>query len=221
MSAAPAPAAAAEGEAPPKGKKKLIIIIAAVAVLLVGGGGGAFFMMKKKADAEAAAAAEGEDGEAEHSDHAKPGKQAKKPEHGKDEHKGPPTFVPLDPFIVNLADKDSERFAQVGLSLQVDEAKVAEEMKGYMPAIRNAVLLILSHKTSAELLSIEGKQKLAEEVRRNAARAMGYEIEEPEDEEAEAQAEEDSPKKKKKKKKKKVESYNPIVQVHYANFIIQ
>lgn len=215
MSAAPA-AAPAEGEAPKKGNKKLIIIGAAVAVLLAGGGG-AFFMMKKKADAEAAAAAEGEDGEAEH---AKPGKQAKKPEHGKDEHKGPPTFVPLDPFIVNLADKDGERFAQIGVSLQVDDAKIGEEMKGYMPAIRNSVLLILSHKTSAELLSMEGKQKLAEEIRRDAARAMGYEIDDPEDEEAEAKAESDAPKKKK-KKKKKVESYNPIVQVHYSNFIIQ
>lgn len=215
MSAAPA-AAPAEGEAPKKGSKKLIIIGAAVAVLLAGGGG-AFFMMKKKADAEAAAAAEGEDGDAEH---AAPAKQAKKPEHGKDEHKGPPTFVPLDPFIVNLADKEGERFAQIGVSLQVDDAKVGEEMKGYMPAIRNSVLLILSHKTSAELLSIEGKQKLAEEIRRDAARAMGYEIEDPEDEEAAAKAEEDAPKKKK-KKKKKVESYNPIVHVHYSNFIIQ
>ncbi|TDP87894.1 flagellar FliL protein [Aquabacterium commune] len=215
MSAAPA-AAPAEGEAPKKGSKKLIIIGAAVAVLLAGGGG-AFFMMKKKADAEAAAAAEGEDGDAEH---AAPAKQAKKPEHGKDEHKGPPTFVPLDPFIVNLADKEGERFAQIGVSLQVDDAKIGEEMKGYMPAIRNSVLLILSHKTSAELLSIEGKQKLAEEIRRDAARAMGYEIEDPEDEEAAAKAEEDAPKKKK-KKKKKVESYNPIVHVHYSNFIIQ
>ena len=211
-----APAAPAEGDAPKKGSKKLIIIGAAVAVLLAGGGG-AFFMMKKKADAEAAAAAEGEDGEAEH---AAPGKQAKKPEHGKDEHKGPPTFVPLDPFIVNLADKEGERFAQIGVSLQVDDAKIGEEMKGYMPAIRNSVLLILSHKTSAELLSIEGKQKLAEEIRRDAARAMGYEIEDPEVEEAAAKAEEDAPKKKK-KKKKKVESYNPITQVHYSNFIIQ
>lgn len=207
-----APAAPAEGAAPPKGKKKLIIIGAVVALLLAGGGG-AFFMMKKKADAEAAAAADGEDAD------AAPAKQAKKPEHGKDEHKGPPTFVPLEPFIVNLADKDTERFAQVGVSLQVDDAHLAEEMKGYMPAIRNAVLMILSHKTSEELLSVEGKHKLAEEIRRDAARAMGYEIEDPEDEAA-SQAEDDTPKKKK-KKKKKVESYNPIVQVHYSNFIIQ
>ncbi len=217
MSAAPAAeAASAEGAAPKKGNKKLIIIGAAVAVLLAGGGG-AFFMMKKNADAEAAAAAEGEDGDSEH---AAPAKPAKKEEHGKDEKKGPPTFVPLDPFVVNLADQEGERFAQVGVSLQVDDAHMAEEMKGYMPAIRNAVLLLLSHKTSAELLSIEGKQKLAEEIRRDAARAMGYEIEDPEDEEAAAKEEEDAPKKKK-KKKKKVESFNPIVHVHYSNFIIQ
>ncbi|HEX5356453.1 MAG TPA: flagellar basal body-associated FliL family protein [Aquabacterium sp.] len=213
MSAAPA-AAPAEGEAPKKGPKKLIIIIAAVVLLLVLGGGGAFFMMKKKAaEAEAAAAAEEEDG----GGHAKPAKEAKKPEHGKGDHAAPPAFVPLEPFVVNLADRDSERFAQVGITLQVDDAKMSEEMKAYMPAIRNAILLILSHKSSEELLSQEGKQKLAEEIRRDAARAMGYEIEDPEEEDAAA---EDTPKKKK-KKKKKVESYNPIVQVHYANFIIQ
>lgn len=209
-----APAATAEGEAPKKGSKKLIIIIAAVALLLVVGGGGAFFMMKKKAaDAEAAAAADDEDG-------AKPAQEAKKPEHGKGEHGSPPAFVPLDPFVVNLADRDSERFAQVGITLQVDDPHMAEEMKAYMPAIRNAVLLILSHKSSDELLSAEGKQKLAQEIRREAARAMGYEVEEPEEDNPDAE-DTDGPKKKKKKKKRHVEPYNPIVQVHYSNFIIQ
>jgi len=217
MSAAPA-AAPAEGEAPKKGPKKLVIIIAAVVVLLVLGGGGAVFMMKKKAaEAEAAAAAEEDGGDGEH---AKPAKETKKAEHGKGEHAGPPAFVPLDPFVVNLADRDSERFAQIGITLQVEDPHLAEEMKAYMPAIRNAVLMILSHKSSEELLSTEGKVKLAEEIRRDAARAMGYEIEDPEEEDA-AAADEDKPKKKKKKKKKKVESPNPIVQVHYSNFIIQ
>ena len=215
MSAAPAPAAAAEGDAPKKGNKKMIIIIAAVAVLLLGGGGAAFFVMKKKA-AEAEAAAAEEDGGEEH---AKPAKVAKKPEHGKkDEHAGPPAFVPLEPFVVNLSDKESERFAQVGVTLQVDDPNLSEEMKFCMPAIRNAVLLILSHKSLADLLSPEGKTKLADEIRREAARAMGYEIDDPDADEPE---DEDTSSKKKKKKKKKVEPYNPIVHVHYSNFIIQ
>lgn len=207
-----APAAApAEGAAAPQGKKKLIIIIvAALLVLVLGGGAAAFFMMKSHADADAAE--EGDDTE-----HAEPAKKAKKPEAKKDDHAGPPTFVPLDPFVVNLADKDVERYAQVGINLQVDDPKVAEEMKGYMPAIRNAVLMILAHKSAEDILSTEGKQKLAEEIRREAARAMGYEIEDPDAEEPE---DEESPKKKK-KKKKKVEPYNPIVHVHYSNFIIQ
>ena len=199
-------AAAAEGDAPKKGSKKMIIIIVAVvvAVLLIGGGAAAFLMMKSSADhAEAS--------DDEHADEAPAKKKAAPP---KDEHAVPPTFVALDPFVVNLADRDSERFAQIGITLQIDDAKVAEEIKLYMPAIRNAVLLILSHKTSADLLTTEGKVKLADEIGREAARAMGYDIEDPEEEEPE-----DAPKKK--RKRKKVESYNPITQVHYANFIIQ
>ncbi len=210
MSAAPA-AAPAEGEAAPKGKKKLIIIIvAALLVLVLGGGAAAFFVMKSHAQADAAE--EGDD-----TDHAESAKKAKKPEAKKEEHHGPPTFVPLEPFVVNLADKDVERYAQVGISLQVDDPKIGEEMKGYMPAIRNAVLMILAHKSADDILTPEGKQKLAEEIRREAARAMGYEVEDPDADEPE---EDDSPKKKK-KKKKKVEPYNPIVHVHYSNFIIQ
>lgn len=206
-------AATAPADAAPKGgKKKLIIIIVAVlALLVVGGGGAAVFMMKKHA-ADAAAAEEGGD---EDSGHDAPAKKPAK------EHKAegaPPVFVPLDPFTVNLADRDADRYAQVGINLQVDDPKVSDELKNYMPAIRNSILLILAHKTSEDLLNPEGKQKLAEEIRREAARAMGYEVPDPEDEE---EATDDDAPKKKKKKKKKVEVYNPIVHVHYANFIIQ
>lgn len=215
MSAAPA-AAPAQGDAPKKGGKKLIIIGAVVALLVLVLGGGAFFMMKKKHNAEGAD--EGDGAGAVEAKAGKKGDASKKAE-------GPPTFVPLDPFIVNLTDRDTERYAQIGINLQVDDAKVAEEMKVYMPAIRNAVLLILSHKSSEDLLSAEGKQKLASEIRRDAARAMGYEIYDPEEDEAADAAsdtqDESAAPRRKKKKRRPVESYNPIVQVHYSNFIIQ
>ncbi|MES2090829.1 MAG: flagellar basal body-associated FliL family protein [Pseudomonadota bacterium] len=219
MSAAPA-AAPVQGDAPKKGPKKLIIIIAAVVFLLVVGGGGAtYFIMKKKAADAAAAAEDGGDGAAEDA-HGK-GTDAKPAAHGKDEHAAPPSFVPLEPFVVNLADRDAERFAQIGITLQVDDPKLAEQFKVYMPAIRNAVLMILSHKSSEELLTQEGKEKLASEIRREAARSMGYEVEEPEIAEEPVDPDAEEPPKKKKKKKKKAALYNPIVQVHYANFIIQ
>ncbi|HRH17965.1 MAG TPA: flagellar basal body-associated FliL family protein [Aquabacterium sp.] len=218
MSAAPAPAAAESGAAPKGGKKKLFIIIGvAVAVLLAGAGGGAVYLMKKKAAEEAAAAEAEYSGDEEDVAADEP---AKKPAHDakKEGNATPPVFIPLDPFTVNLADRETDRYAQIGISLQVDDAKVGDELKVFMPAIRNSILLILSHKSADQLLSLEGKTKLAEEIKREAARAMGYEIQEPEVE-APADAAESAPKKK--KKKKRVESYNPIVQVHYATFIIQ
>ena len=40
----------------------------------------------------------------------------------------PPVFVELDPFTVNLADKESERYAQIGLTLEIDDAKTGEDL---------------------------------------------------------------------------------------------
>ncbi|WP_343639220.1 flagellar basal body-associated FliL family protein [Roseateles sp.] len=178
------------------GKKKLIIIIAIVLVVVLVGVG-ALLMMKKKshADDEEGGAADEKPAAAAH---AKPGT--------------PPTFVPLDPFTVNLADKEVDRFAQVGVTLEVADAHFADQLKAYMPAIRNNVLLVLSHKTSAELLTVEGKEKLAREIRREAVRPMGIELDDEDEDE-------DAAPKKKKKKKRAVES--PVTQVLFSTFIVQ
>ena len=209
-------AAAAEAAAPtaPKGKKKLIVIVAMV-LLLALGGGGALFMMKKQA--AAAAADEEGGGEVAHTAAAKT-------------HKAPPTFVPLDPFVVNLADHDGERYAQVGLTLEVDDPKFGDEMKNYMPAVRNAILMILAHKTSQQLLGREGKEALAEEIMREAVRPMGIEIDPPEAGDKPARrghgADDEAPgkkpgKPKQSKQSKKHEVHNPVQRVHFASFIIQ
>ena len=197
-----ATAPAAETAAAPKGggSKKLIIILAAVLVLVLVGGGAAFMLLKKKPAAE-----DGEEGEAVEA-------PVKAKAHAKNDH--PPTFVPLDPFTVNLADKDVDRFAQIGVTLQVEDPKFADQIKAYMPAIRSNVLMVLSHKTASELLTREGKEKLAKDIMRESVRPMGIELDdEDEDEHA------DTPKKKKKKKKAHVES--PVTQVLFSNFIVQ
>jgi flagellar FliL protein len=201
MSAA---AAAPAGDATAKkGSKKLIIILAVVLVLVLGGGAAAFFLMKKAADEG------GEEGEAD-AGPAKAAAHAPAPKPPKREAGHPPTYVPLDPFVVNLADREQERYAQIGMTLEVDDAKFAEEMKAYMPAIRNSILMILSHKTSAELLDREGKEKLAEEVMREAVRPMGIEIDA-----------EDAAPTPGKKKRRAAPVYNPVQHVHFSSFIIQ
>ena len=202
-----APAATADAPPPAKGKKKLIIIIiAAVAVLLAGGGGAAFFMMKKKA-AVAAEAEEGAEGPS-------PSKAA-----AKHDPKAVPVFVPLEPFTVNLADRDAERYAQVGITLEIDDVKTGDQMKAYMPAIRNNILMALADRTAAELMTREGKTKLSERIKIETSRALGIEIEKAEPEAAED--EEEKPTKKKKKKVKKEAQVLPVKAVHFSNFIIQ
>jgi flagellar FliL protein len=209
-----APAVTADAGPPAKGgKKKLIIIIAAVLLLVLVGGGAAFFLMKKKP-------AEGEDGE-EDGGHGKAKAEAHEPApkpKPKHDPKHPPVFVPLDPFTVNLADKDNERYAQVGVTLEIEDAKTGEELKLYMPAIRNNILMVLSHRTAAQLLTREGKDKLAQSILYAAVRPLGYDIEEDEEEEEPAAA--DAPPKKKKKKKKPPTNL-PVTAVHFSNFIVQ
>jgi flagellar FliL protein len=211
MSAAPA-ATADAAPAAKGGKKKLIIIIAAVLVLVLGGGGAAFFMMKKPpADGEEA----GDDGGGHGKAKAEAPAAKAKPKH---DPKHPPTFVPLDPFTVNLADRESERYAQVAVTLEIDDAKTADELKLYMPAIRNNILMVLSHKTAEQLLTREGKEKLATSILYASVRPLGYDIEEDEDEADAAAA--DAPKKKKKKKKAAPLAL-PVTAVHFSNFIVQ
>jgi flagellar FliL protein len=213
MSAAAAQVTDAVPATPAKGKKKLLIIIVAALVVVLAGGGGTVFYLKKKA-AAAAAAAEAEDGDAPAA-HA----EAKG---GKHDVAQVPTFLPLEPFVVNLADKDADRYAQIGITLEIDDAKFADQLKAYMPAIRNGILMVLAHKTSAELLERSGKVALAAEIMREAVRPVGIELDDPAVEpKADAKADDDEGKVKKKPKKKAPAPPNPLRHVHFSNFIIQ
>ena len=157
MSKAPEKPVAAS-DAPAKKKKPLVLIITALAIVLGGGGAGAaWFMKKKHADEETVDAADEGKAAGAH------GKSAKKKKHG-DGKLVPPMFIPLDSFTVNLQPEDDEHFLQVIVSLQVADQPAADAIKAYMPNIRNRILLLLSSKKASELISVAGKQKLAEEI---------------------------------------------------------
>lgn len=205
-------AAAAADAAPAKsgGKKKLILMVAVAALVLGGGGVGALVYMKKqKAAAEAAA----EDGDTAD---AAPAKHEKKKEKGEK-----PVFVPMDAFVVNLADHDADRYAQIGIVLEVPDEHAGEDIKTYLPAIRNNILLLLAHKSSADLSGGDGKELLAKQIRREALKAMGEEVDE-DDDAAPAADGASAAAPAKKKKKKAAESDNaPIRSVQFSSFIIQ
>ena len=217
-------AAAAASDAPtakkPGGKKKLMVMIAAAAIVLGGAGVGALLYMKNQRAAAEAAAAAADDGDAT-ADAGAP--KAEK----KHEHNAHPVFVPMDPFVVNLADHEADRYAQIGIVLEVPDEHVGEEIKTFLPAIRNNILLLLAHKSSADLAGGEGKEKLARQIRRESLKAMGEEVDD-EDEDADAAPVADAasgaasaPVKKKKKKKAAEAADAPIRSVQFSSFIIQ
>jgi flagellar protein FliL len=138
--------------APPKKSKKLLIMVVAALVLLLGiGGAAAFFLMKSNA------AKEGEDGEVI-SEKAKSDKK-------KGVKEVAPVYVALDAFTVNLVPESGDQFLQLVISVEVEDLHVGDRLKMYTPKIRNNVMMLLSGKKASELITKEGKETLADEIR--------------------------------------------------------
>ncbi|MDR2636786.1 MAG: flagellar basal body-associated FliL family protein [Zoogloeaceae bacterium] len=136
--------------APKKSKKLVIIVLATTVLLFIIVGVGAVFLLSHGGDEE-----DEEDAPEEVQKSKKKNSNA------------PPIFVNLDPFTVNLRpDENGEGFyMQVEISLEVDDLEADALLKSLMPRIRNNLTLILSDKKSSDLVSKEGKQALANEIR--------------------------------------------------------
>ena len=120
-----------------KGSKKLIILIV-LALVVLGGGGAAWFFMQPPAAAGAA---------------HKPAAKV-----------GPPEYVALEQFVVNLQPENGEQYLQVAFTLQVPTQKDGEDIKANMAKVRSRVLLLLSGKKASEISSVEGKRQLVKEI---------------------------------------------------------
>ncbi len=72
----------------------------------------------------------------------------------------------LEPFLVNLADPQSVRFVKVTFQLGLTEEK-EEFIKNpiAIAATRDAIITLLSSKTSDQILTVQGKENLRREVR--------------------------------------------------------
>jgi flagellar FliL protein len=72
----------------------------------------------------------------------------------------------LEPFLVNLADKQEVRFLKTTFQLGLaDEPKEEAKKEVVVAAIRDSIISLLTAKTADEILSPQGKDKLREEVR--------------------------------------------------------
>lgn len=154
----PAKPAAAAGDQPPKSKKMLIVIIALV-VLLAGGGGAAFFLMKKdhppKGEHAAAEEAPAEDAEEE------------------PKSKLPPKFVEIGTFTANLIHEEGDRYLQVAITIKLNKPELEEKVKESNPEIQHRINMLLQSKRPSELATLEGKEKLASDIKMNIEYVLG------------------------------------------------
>ena len=199
MSAKPADSAAATEK--PKSKKMLMIVIGAI-LLLGGGAGGTWFFLNKKNHAaghEAVASVE------------EPAKDAK------------PSFLALENMVVNLADPGGERVAQVGITLELESDKSVERIKQLAPKIRSGLLMLVSQRTSEEMLGRDGKEKLAIDVMNEVSRTLGYEVDEPKPRKTAkvAKADDDEEEAPVRKKSRRNVPQSPVLGVLFSAFIIQ
>jgi flagellar protein FliL len=145
------PTAPAAAAAPPKKKGRALLFIVLGLVVLGGAGGGGFWWWKHSAQAEGA---------------PKPKKEAT-------------GILSLEPFVVNLADREASRFLRVTIKLVVDtehEAKEIEEHPVSKNRIRSAVLELLSAQQSTKLVTPEGKAELKKLVAERASEVAHTEI---------------------------------------------
>lgn len=144
------PSANGSEAAPARNSKKLIIVSLVVVVLALGALS-AFLLFRHAPEADE------EDGEVA-VEKTRPAKK-KKADKGT-----PPIYVALDAFTVNLVPEGGDRFLQLILSVEVEDSQTGDQLKLYMPKLRNDLTLLLSSKKPSELVTKEGKEQLAREI---------------------------------------------------------
>ncbi len=131
-----------------KGGKKKLIIILVLALLLLGGGGAAaykFLVLDKQQEQ----------------------KKEKKAEKIVDEIKNIEDIgVQFDvgTFIVNLQDRDADRYLKITIVLDVQDDKIKAELEKRLPQVKDAITTLLFTKTSNDLRTPEGIEELKEEI---------------------------------------------------------
>jgi len=130
----------------PAAKKSPVMLIVIVAVVVLGAAGGAWFFMRDRGPAPVVA--------------------KKLSEHG---------LVKFEPFVVNLADQGNQRFLRASIQLVVDSPEEAAEF-AEKPVLamgaRSAIVDTLTEQTSAHLASVDGKNKLREELKEKVSASL-------------------------------------------------
>lgn len=142
------------------GKALVLILIAVLVVVLIAAGVVVWLLLQKKSELAGAQAAP---------DQAAVQQPAPAPA----VPATPPTFVSLDPFVVNLQQEGGERYLQLILAARVADPKAADTLKGFMPEVRHRINLRLSGKMPSEINTPQGQEALAAEIAADINNVLG------------------------------------------------
>ncbi|RMF94350.1 MAG: flagellar basal body protein FliL [Candidatus Schekmanbacteria bacterium] len=140
-----AEAATAEAPAQPAKKKfplKMIIIIVVAVIVVAGGAIGAITFLKGD----------------------KEGVEAKEAAATEEVEETASIGIPLETFILNLADKDRNKYLKISMELRVGSEEVKKEIDENMSKIKDIIVVYLSAKTFEEVKTVEGKLQLKAEL---------------------------------------------------------
>jgi len=129
------------------GMSKKLVFLLLLGLLVVGGGGAAFFMMSNDHE------------EKKSEQHAEQTMEEEEPD---PEQVGP--VIDLEPFVLNLADHDQLRYLKVSIKLQLDRPELETDYQDKLPAIRDALLVLLTSKESRGLRTVDGKMLVRDEI---------------------------------------------------------
>jgi flagellar FliL protein len=132
----------------------IIVIVLAVVLVLGGAAAGYFMFIGPKAKAS------GNEGAVKEVKH----EQTKERGSGEGEGGASGLMKQLDPFIVNLADAQGQRYLKAVMQVEVDNPSVEGEIQGKLPQIRDEILMILSNKTFDDVSTTSGKHMVKREI---------------------------------------------------------
>ena len=81
--------------------------------------------------------------------------------------------LPLDEFMVNLADPSNDHYAKLTIALGLKQGVSSEGFKDKVPEARDAIVMVLTAKTLDQVRTESGKEKLKSEIKREVNKSLG------------------------------------------------
>lgn len=135
--------------APPKSKFKKILVLTLVTVMLGVGGGLAYLILTDDPPSSGT-----------------PSPAVATPHREK-------AVMSLEPFLVNLADRETRRYLKLKVDLEVDQEKSVKELEKSLSPVRDAMILLLSSKAYSDIATVEGKRQLKQDILQKMAAIPG------------------------------------------------